>query len=618
MIIGTAGHIDHGKTALVRALTGVDTDRLPEEKRRGITIALGFAPLELPGIGAVGVVDVPGHEAFVRTMLAGASGVDCALLVIAADEGVMPQTREHLRILQLLAVDRAVVALTKSDLAESAMLELVADDVRALLDGTPLQDAAIVPVSAKTGAGVETLRGALAMALESRRSRDGADLWRMPIDRVFSVAGVGTVVTGTTWSGVVRVGETVRVLPGELAARVRGLERHGGAVDEAGAGARLAIALAGIEREAIHAGATLVREGDPWLPSLRARADVALAADAPTVGVRTRLRFHLGTAECGARLVARGGPLLPGERRAVRLALDAPMVLRTGDRFVLRGGAPHTTIGGGVITDPAPTTPRVRPWPEVNAGAPTLLHWMLEEAAATGVELASLPVKLGLRPADVERTLKGASGTATVVGRLFATSALETLRRSLVAAIQQVHESTPLSPGLDRETARSLLRANASVVDEVIRRAERAGVIESVGSALRIPGWQAGAGAASQDRSAKLLETLTIAGAEPPSVAELGASFGKDVVGLLKLLEKEGKVVQVVSDRWFAAAAVSDLLRRLRASVEPGRRYAPSELREILGISRKYLIPFLEWTDRRRISHRGDEGRSFHDIPSNP
>jgi selenocysteine-specific elongation factor len=389
-------------------------------------------------------------------------------------------------------------------------------------------------------------------------------------------------------------------------------------VDAVGSGARLAIALAGVERDALHVGATLVRAEDPWIPTRRARADVSLAADAPAVGVRARLRFHLGTAECGVRIVARGGPVLPGERRAVRLALDAPMVLRAGDRFVLRGGAPHTTIGGGAISDPAPTTPRVRPWPEAGADAATRLQWMLEESGAAGVDVASLPIRLGLRPAEVERLLKDTSGTATVAGRLLATGALDALRRMLIDEVQRAHAAAPLAPGLDRETARSLLRAAGPVVDEVIRRAERAGMVETAGSALRIPGWQPGAGVTSSDEGAKLLDTLRSAGVEPPSVTELTVSFGKDVVGRLKLLEKEGQVVQVVSDRWFAASAVAELLARLRASVEAGRRYSPSELREILKISRKYLIPFLEWTDRRRISHRADDGRTFHDIPAKP
>lgn len=618
MIIGTAGHIDHGKTALVRALTGVDTDRLPEEKRRGITIVLGFAPLELGALGPVGIVDVPGHEGFVRTMLAGASGMDCALLVIAADAGVMPQTREHLRILELLGVTRAVVALTKIDLVDDEMREVVALDVHELLAGSALASAPIVAVSAKTGLGLDALRNALANALGAVHARETADLFRMPVDRVFSIAGAGTVVTGTTWSGRLRVGDRVRILPGSVTARVRGLERHGVAVQSAAPGARLAVALVGVEREVISVGAVLVGDAEPWSETRRARADVALSAGAPAVGVRTKLRFHVGTAETGVRLVARGGPLVPGGPRAVRLALDAPMVLRAGDRFVLRGGSPHTTIGGGVISDPAPGITRVRPWPEVGADAATRLGWILEEAGAAGVEVGTLPIRLGIRPSETERLLKGLPRAALIGERLVATAALEELRAALLSAVRAAHDAAPLAPGLDRETARGGLRASVPVTDEVIRRAERAGILEVSGSVLRLPGWRAGAAPEATDRSQQLLAALEAAGAEPPSVSELAVTFGKDVVPLLKLLEGRGAATQVVSDRWFATSAVRELLARLRAQVVPDRRYTPSELREILQVSRKYLIPFLEWTDRRRISHRADDGRSFREIPTEP
>lgn len=618
MIIGTAGHIDHGKTALVRALTGVDTDRLPEEKRRGITIALGFAPLELPGVGTVGVVDVPGHEAFVRTMLAGASGIDCALLVIAADEGVMPQTREHLAILALLGVSRAVVALTKADLADGALRELVQLDVEEALAGSALAGAPIVAVSAQTGEGIEKLRATLAAALADLPARESTDLWRLPVDRVFSIAGAGTVVTGTAWSGALEVGETVHIHPAGRTARVRGIESHGTSVSRSVPGARLALALVGVQREELHPGDTLVRDGEPWQPTRVIRADVHLLAGAPSVGVRTRVRFHVGTAECAARIVVTGGPLALGAARPARLVLDAPLVLRAGDRFVLRGGAPHTTIGGGVVTDPLPLTPRVRPWPHVAAEARERVRWMLEEAGPLGVELAPLGVRLGVRPAELDRLLKSLKGTARVGDALVLSAVLDALRAQLLDAVTAAHRNAPLAPGLDRQTARQMLSPNAELADEVIRRAERAGLIEVAASALRVPGWDPAATERAGDRTAALREVLEQAGAEPPSVAELQAAHGQDVPALLKLLEREGSAVPIALDRWFAASAVRTLLDRLRAGTVPGRRYAPSELREMLGITRKYLIPFLEWCDRRGIARRDAEGRTFPAVPDFP
>ncbi|MFM8567948.1 MAG: selenocysteine-specific translation elongation factor, partial [Gemmatimonadota bacterium] len=339
MILGTAGHIDHGKTALVRALTGVETDRLPEERRRGITIALGFAPLRLEGLPPIGVVDVPGHEAFVRTMLAGASGIDVALLVVAADEGVKPQTREHLEIVRLLAVPRLVVALTKCDLVDAARAAATDAEVRALLAATPYADAERCAVSSVTGEGLEALRAAITRAAHAVPGRTDADPWRLPVDRVFSVRGTGTVVTGTAWSGRLPRDASVRLLPLGREARVRTIEVHGAAVQEARGGARVALALAGLAREEVPLDAVLVRADEPWESTRVLRADVTLVQDAEPIGPRHRLRFHVGTADVGARCVALGGPVAGGEPRAVRIVLDAPVVLRAGDRFVLRGGA---------------------------------------------------------------------------------------------------------------------------------------------------------------------------------------------------------------------------------------------------------------------------------------
>jgi selenocysteine-specific elongation factor len=361
VIVGTAGHIDHGKTTLVRALTGVDTDRLPEEKRRGITIDLGFAPLQLEGIGRVGIVDVPGHEAFVRTMVAGAAGVDLALLVVAADEGVMPQTREHVAVLGLLGVRRAVVALTECDLVDDDWLALAIDDVRCTLAPTTLSGSAIVAVSASTGHGLDALRTALADAARQVAVRTADDLFRLAVDRAFTIRGTGTVVSGTVWSGRLSGDATLRLIPGGRAVRVRGLHAFGAPVHCVCAGERAAIALAGVDLSEVHRGSVLV-QGDGWSPSRVMRADVVLLAEAPrSLRTRTRVRLHLGTSDVGARNVSRDGVLPPGCQRSVRVVTDAPIVTRAGDRFVLRAESPSTTIGGGVVLDPS-ASPRARPW----------------------------------------------------------------------------------------------------------------------------------------------------------------------------------------------------------------------------------------------------------------
>ena len=618
MIIGTAGHIDHGKTALVRALTGVETDRLPEEQRRGITIALGFAPLVLEGVGTVGMVDVPGHEGFVRTMLAGASGIDLALLVIDAAEGVRPQTREHLAILSLLGIRGGVVALTKADLVDEDLRAIAIDEVRGALAGSVLEGAPVLPVSALTGEGLDVLRAALAAACTAVPARGGEDPWRLPIDRIFSVAGAGTVVTGTGWSGVLRREVAVRILPGDRAARVRGLESHGARVDEIQAGHRVAVALAGIDREEVPVGATLVRADEPWETTQVLRADLILLSDAQRLGPRTRLRFHLGTQECGARVIAAGGEVIAGSTRAVRLVLDAPVLARGGDRFVLRGGSPFGTIGGGAVTDAIPLSRRARPWPAPDATPAMRLGWMLDESGAAGLDLTIVPLRLGVRPVQVERLVKELAKVTRVGDRLIRNERLEQLRQRLITRLERAHQENPLAPGLDRQEARQLLSVQPAIADEVIRRAERAQVIVIEGATLRLPGFSAGAEAGARSAKDDVMERLRSAGVEPPSLTELKAQWGNAVVALLKLLQKEGQVVQVGLEWWFAHEAVVTLLARLAAHVRPEVTYTPSELREALGITRKWLIPFLEWCDARGISRRSEAGRRFPSVPATP
>src|SRR6185312_11674738 len=363
MIIGTAGHIDHGKSALVSALTGRPMDRLMEERRREITIELNFAPLNLGSGRVAGVVDVPGHEDFVRTMVAGASGIDLALLVVAADEGIMPQTEEHLAILEQLGVSAGIPVLTKIDLVEPDWAELVSQELSERLRQSVLEFDPPVAVSTKTGAGIELLRERLRARAAGLVRRHSEDLFRLPIDRCFSVAGVGTVVTGTAWSGRIAIGESVRVLPGSGEGRVRSIETHGRAIAKSEPGARTAVGIAGLDRAQAERGAVLLSPADPW--DVTAALDVELAL-LPTalhpLRPRTRVRLLLGTAEVMARVVPRG-TLQPGQRGPARLVLEQPLIARGEDRFVLRSFSPVTTIGGGRVLDPHPPRRRAA-WPE--------------------------------------------------------------------------------------------------------------------------------------------------------------------------------------------------------------------------------------------------------------
>jgi selenocysteine-specific elongation factor len=603
VILGTAGHIDHGKTTLVRALTGVNTDRLPEEKRRGITIELGFAPLELEGVGTLGVVDVPGHEAFVRTMVAGATGVDLALLVVAADEGVMPQTREHLAILRLLGVDRGVVALTKADLVDAEWLALVEEDVR---DATALvlPNAAIVATSAATGDGIDALRAAIAAVAQSVARRDERDLFRLAVDRAFSIKGTGTVVTGTVWSGSLAHDASVRILPSDHAARVRAIQGHGAQLDNATSGVRAAIALAGTDVADVPRSSTIVTDRD-WHATTLARADITVIGD---VELRPRawLRFHVGTAEVGARVVGRRPD--GAERFPARLVFDAPVVLRAGDRFVLRTTAPLNTVAGGVITDPyAPR--RARPWP-LDAGVSDRLARMVVESGGAGLPIATLPVRLGLAPAECDALVAAPSAAWMRTGdRLVDARLLAEMEAALSRVVDEFHVSNPLEPGVSIQFLRSQLGASPLVADAAIARAERGGKITLTGGVASRAGFSPTLSANDSALADTLLQRLDRAGAEPPGAEELQVELGAPVDAVLRYLERRGDIVQIEAGRYYVPSHLMLLIDRLRVAFGNGGERSPSELREALGLSRKYLIPFLEYCDRIGHTMRGTNGR---------
>ncbi|HUQ46165.1 MAG TPA: selenocysteine-specific translation elongation factor [Gemmatimonadaceae bacterium] len=610
MILGTAGHIDHGKTTLVRALTGVDTDRLPEEKRRGITIDLGFAPLALDGVGTVGVVDVPGHEAFVRTMVAGATGIDLALLVVAADEGVMPQTREHLAILSLLGVRAGVVALTKRDLVDADWLALVEDDVRETIEASALAGAAIVPVSANTGAGLAELRAALSDVVRGIPARAADDVFRLPIDRAFTVKGTGTVITGTVWSGALARDATVRLLPADVPVRVRGLHAHGHPVDRVQAGDRAALALAGVDLDQVGRGAVLV-QGAAWRATRIVRADVALFASAPrALGPRSRVRLHLGTSDVSARLVVPGGILGPGARASARVVLDEAIVARAGDRFVLRSASPVATMGGGVVLDPlAPI--RARAWPADDRAPAALLARVVAEGGTAGVPIGELPVRLGVAPAAA-RQLVDAHGGWRVGERLIGEAARASLADEALATLAGFHADQPLEPGAPLQWLRSRLRAPDEVSAALLLAMSTEGPMILEQGLARERGFVPRLSVAQDTLRANLLNALESAGQEPPSLEELAVTLGvsaSTLTPVVRLLAREGSLVAVEPSRYYPASTVTLLLARLREGMRADADYGPAELRELLGFSRKFLIPFLEFADRAGHTLRDPGGR---------
>lgn len=619
MIIGTAGHIDHGKTALVKALTGIDADRLPEEKRRGITIDLGFAPLQLEGIGTVGVIDVPGHEDFVRSMLVGASGIDLGLLVVAADEGVMPQTREHLLIMRLLGIPRIMVVITKSDLANSEWIELVRTDVLALFEHNGVEAPAIVACSSRNRDGLPELRAALTESLAMGEPRSGGDLFRLPVDRAFTVKGTGTVVTGTVWSGELILEDVVRVLPAGRTARVRRIEQHGTGSDRARAGGRAAVALAGVDVNEVSRGSVLVTD-ESWRATSLFEAVIRLEpGTAVKITPRTRLRLHAGASEVGARLAATDESLDSQDVTLARVITDSPVTLRGGDRFVLRLPAPLRTIGGGVVIDPYA---RRRPLPRQQVGDPEELaasaearfSRLLATEAARGVAIEELPVRIGCSPGEA-RTLIARSGARVGVHNLFSAAAVEDVMASVRRIIAEYEIRSPLNPGVPSRTLREALRANEELVDIGITEMERAGELETSGPLARRRGWVPSPSASDVKLSEQLAHDICAGDREPPSVSELVSRYGSSVPGLLRHLERQGRIVQVETDRYYDRSALDAMIARLKRALVPGNAYVPAQLRDVLGFSRKYLIPFLEFCDRNGLTERRGDGRILRETP---
>ena len=613
-VIGTAGHIDHGKTALVKALTGVDTDRWEEEKRRGITIDLGFAPLPLPDGIQASVVDVPGHEAFVKNMLAGATGIDVALLIIAADEGIMPQTEEHLAIIELLGVRRGIPVLTKRDLVDDEWLGLVRAEVAERLSRSRLRWGSAIAVSALKAEGLEDLKKALVEVVEDLPARSSDDLFRLPIDRVFALPGAGTVVTGSTWSGTVAAGDSVRLLPLDREVRVRSIQVHSQDADQAGPGRRTALALVGVAKEELERGHVAVT-GPGWAAT--STLDVALellpSAHKP-LAARTRVRVHLGTAEVLGR-VAQVRAIGPGDSGLARLLLERPLVARGGDRFVIRSFSPVTTIGGGEVLDPfPPKRPRVSERGLAVGQAPAeRLGRFVDEAGLAAVRVGDIAVRLGILPAEVAPTIAGAGKAVLSVGDFLVarrTIAAEVERLASVVAAH--HQQHPLDPGLSLQALRATVSAPAPVLDLLIDHGvkKQAWELAEGGAAVRRPGWSAALKARAGDAGGRLAQRLAEARWQLPTVSELQREFSDpSVPALLAHLAREGSVERVDQERYALKQALEEFQRAVEETLRELGAATPAQFRDRLGLTRKYLIPLLEWADRRGITSRKGDTR---------
>ena len=630
-VIGTAGHVDHGKTALVGALTGTDTDRLPEEKRRGISIELGFAELLLPSGHRAGIIDVPGHERFVKTMVAGSHGIDVCLLVVAADEGVMPQTREHLDVAMLLGVRRAVVALSRADLApDPEWRAMVRGDIAALMRGTPLAGAPMAAVSVRTGEGLDTLRGLLEDALEGIPARPLSGAVHLPIDRVFSVAGFGTIVTGTLTSGTIAADDRLEIQPGGLAVRVRGVESHGRVVERALPGSRTAVNLVGAQRGDIPRGAVLGTPGafaPVSLLAVRLHALEHLPGDRP-LAHNQRLHLHLGTEQsiCRVRLLE-GSEVGPGQGRLALLHLEKAIVARRGDRFILRSYSPVTTVGGGVILDLQHSYRRNRPddlraLELREAGAPTDLARAALERASGPLDAAALVAATGLDQRAVSEALvamrdQGLALPVDAEGHHWMTPAgLAQLRTRAREALTRYHQAHPMRSGMTRQELRQAAlpgsgpRAAAAAIAALVGT----GDLRARGEHLALCDFTPAPPDHLRAVALLIQEQIGAAGLQPPALATVLVQAGADpaseeTADLVAFLLEQGHLVRVDATLSFGSDAIRQAIAAVRQHLTTHGTLSVAEMRDLLGITRKHAVPLAEYLDGIRVTRREGDVR---------
>ncbi len=608
-VIATAGHVDHGKSTLVKALTGIDPDRLAEEKARQMTLDLGFAWLTLPNGDTLGIVDVPGHRDFIDNMLSGVGGIDAALLVVAADEGIMPQTREHLAILDLLGISMGLVALTKVDLIDDpAWIDLVSAEIRATLATTALARAEIVPVSANTGAGLTALLDRLAVLLAELPPRPDHALPRLPIDRVFTVSGFGTIVTGTLLGGSLHVGDAVELQPSGLRGRIRGLQSYNRQIPDAHSRQRVAVNVAGIERNLIQRGSVLTLPG-LLQPTVLADVHYRHLADRP-LAHNTSVKIYSGTSEAGAhvRLLADEN-LAAGQVSWLQLRLDRPLALAHGDRYSLRIPSPAETIGGGVVVEPHPVRRWKRMQADVIASLELKLHGTASERLAQAAWQPMSPTELQqiLVLPDFAAALAEALAAGLVLalpeGAYLAAESAQALIRRMVAELIDFHRENPLRLGMTREELRRRAGLTAVTFGALLDIQDR---IVADGNLLRLGDHAIRFDAAQQARIAALDSTMTAAPYAPPSFAEAEQIVGDNV---LRALIDLGEVVQVQPDVIFSHAAYAEMVGAVFAIIDAQGSITASQLRDRFGTSRKYAIALLEHLDALGATRRDGDKR---------
>ncbi len=630
IILGTAGHIDHGKTSLIKAVTGTNTDRLKEEQMRGITIELGFASLDLPSGRHLGIVDVPGHEKFVKNMVAGATGIDMVAMVIAADEGVMPQTREHMEICSLLGIKHGLVALTKIDMIDAEWLELVEEDIHDFVAGTFLEDKAIVPVSSTSGEGIDAFVEALDDLSGRIPERTSSNLFRLPVDRVFTMKGFGTVITGSLMSGKVKVGDNVMIYPSGIPSKVRGIQVHGDSVEAAHSGMRTAINFQGLEKASIERGQVL-STANVLLPSYM--VDVSLhylESNKKKIKNRSRVRFHTGTSEImGNLILLEQEGLRPGEDTVAQIRLDEPVAVVRDDRFVLRSYSPVRTIGGGQVLNPVPEKHK-RFRPEVIEGLKGLLshdpegiiayHVMV--AGVRGVSFTALMIMTNLSEKLLEKYLQGMLSRKDVIQidkeqRLFVhKTGFGSLQKGMTAHLKAYHEKNPLKEGMPREELKSKLPATAGtrIFTMALNQMTTDKTVVQEGDSVKLATHKVSLGEDQASMKKKILGIYLENGLQPPYFKEVvntldfDPSRAKDV---LMLLVTEGVLIKAKEDLYFHDEPMRGLKEKLIAYLQTHGEITTPQFKEMTQASRKYVIPLLEYFDANHVTLRVGDSRKL-------
>ncbi len=628
IILGTAGHVDHGKTSLIKALTGIDTDRLKEEKERGITIELGFASLALPGGVKLGIVDVPGHERFIKNMVAGASGIDMVMMVIAADEGVMPQTREHLQICSFLGIRKGMVVISKTDMVTQEWLELVKEDVATFLAGSFLEGAPVISVSAATQAGLEDLLGILNQIAATIGEDTDPGIFRLPVDRVFTMKGFGTVITGTLMSGMIELGENVEILPPGISSKIRGIQVHNASVERAEAGQRTAVNFQGLEKESIRRGDVVVRPG-LLIPSRT--LDVCfeyLGGFERKLKNRAQVRFHYGTSEIMARLIPMDREeVKSGEKVFAQLVLDEPAVTIAGDRFVIRSYSPVTTIGGGLIADPHPPKHK-RFKPEVLEAFATLLEGddtakvsvIVGRAGLTGITLHELIVRTGIRSSLLRKILDRMLSERTAIlldkeeTRVVSYIPYGELLDHLLAQLDRYHRKNPLREGLSREELRMALGlgGNQKFFAMAIKDLEKKGKIVVDRENVRRADHRVDLGIGLETMRNDIEIHYSRAGLSPPTVREVLEKYAdkKDNArDVLSVLLREGALIRVTEDLYFSGEAILKLREAYKKQLLAQGQANPASFKDLTGLSRKFIIPLMEYFDLSKLTIRSGDVR---------